>query len=155
VTQKNALSASFKDALNCWDWTSQRWLTHTTVEIFKGKLKKKIRRSELLLSQKLFQTVQCDSQSRVAKNEISVYGVQWNEQVEMAIREWLRIQEPGFYRDRIFALMPRGGKNTVSSAITRALLKRTGARCLQNANFRLRVLAIARFQRPLLRYEAE
>jgi len=44
----------------------------------------------------------------------------------MAIREWLRIQELGFYRDRIFAFMPRGGKNTVSSAITRALLRRTG-----------------------------
>ena len=72
----------------------------------------------------------------------------------MVIREWLRIQEPGFYRDRRFALMPRGGKNTVSSAITRVLLRRTGARCLQNVKFRLRVLAIARFQRPLLRYRA-
>ena len=26
----------------------------------------------------------------------------------MAIREWLRIQEPGFCRDMLFALMPRG-----------------------------------------------
>jgi hypothetical protein len=30
--------------------------------------------------------------------------------MEMAVREWLRMQKPGFYRDGIFKLVPRRDK---------------------------------------------
>jgi hypothetical protein len=33
-----------------------------------------------------------------------------NEEVEMAVGEWLRMQEPDFYRDGIFKLVPRWDK---------------------------------------------
>jgi hypothetical protein len=33
-----------------------------------------------------------------------------NEKVEMAVREWLRKQDPGFYRHGIFELVPRWDK---------------------------------------------
>jgi hypothetical protein len=32
------------------------------------------------------------------------------EEVEMAVREWLRMQEPDFYPDGIFKLVPRWDK---------------------------------------------
>lgn len=33
-----------------------------------------------------------------------------NEKLEMAVRELLRIQDPVFYRDRVFKLVPRWDK---------------------------------------------
>jgi hypothetical protein len=33
-----------------------------------------------------------------------------NEEVEMAVGEWLRMQEPDFYRDGIFKLVPKWDK---------------------------------------------
>jgi hypothetical protein len=35
-----------------------------------------------------------------------------NEEVEMAVGEWFRMQEPDFYRDGIFKLVPRWDKCT-------------------------------------------
>jgi hypothetical protein len=34
-----------------------------------------------------------------------------NEKVEIAVGEWLRMQEPDFYRDGIFKLVPRSDKS--------------------------------------------
>jgi hypothetical protein len=33
-----------------------------------------------------------------------------NEEVQMAVREWLRVQEPDFYSDGVFKLVPRWDK---------------------------------------------
>jgi hypothetical protein len=35
-----------------------------------------------------------------------------NEQMELAVREWVRIPEADCYRDEIFKLVPRWGKCT-------------------------------------------
>ena len=160
VTQKSALNALFKDAVNYWDWASQRRLTHphnTKVEIFKGKFKKincKFVDWSFYFIRNCFRrssvTVMCDKK--------------WNSCLRSGMKRgsgngysWMVANSRARFLSRhafcTYAKRGRGG-DTVSSAITRVLLRRTGARCLQNPNFRLRVLAIARFQRPLLRYKA-